>query len=40
VISEEAPEVYKESSEVVNIVDKLGIARKVARLMPIAVAKG
>ncbi len=40
VISEEAPEVYKESGEVVDIVDRLGIAKKVARLMPIAVAKG
>jgi len=40
VIAEEAPGVYKESSEVVNVVDQLGIAKKVARLMPIAVAKG
>ncbi|RLG29336.1 RNA-splicing ligase RtcB, partial [Methanosarcinales archaeon] len=40
VISEEAPDVYKESVEVVNVVDRLGIAKLVARLMPIAVAKG
>jgi tRNA-splicing ligase RtcB len=40
VIAEEAPGVYKSSSEVVNVVHELGIARKVARVFPLGVAKG
>ncbi|MCQ1534670.1 RtcB family protein [Methanosarcina sp. KYL-1] len=40
VIAEEAPDVYKPSSEVVNVVHELGIARKVARVIPLGVAKG
>ena len=40
VIAEEAPGVYKSSSEVVNVVHELGIARKVARVLPLGVAKG
>lgn len=40
VIAEEAPEVYKSSSEVVNVVHELGIARKIARVRPLGVAKG
>jgi len=39
-IAEEAPEVYKDIDSVVDVVDRLGISRKVARLVPIAVAKG
>ncbi|BAI62100.1 conserved hypothetical protein [Methanocella paludicola SANAE] len=39
-IAEEAPEVYKEIDEVIAVVDGLGISKKVARLVPIAVAKG
>jgi tRNA-splicing ligase RtcB len=39
-IAEEAPEVYKEIDEVVEVVHGLGISKKVARLVPIAVAKG
>jgi len=39
-IAEEAPEVYKEIDEVVEVVHRLGISRKVARLVPLAVAKG
>jgi len=39
-LAEEAPEVYKSSSEVVNVVHNLGIARKVARLIPLGVSKG
>jgi tRNA-splicing ligase RtcB len=39
-ISEEAPEVYKDIDEVVEVVHRLGISRKVARLVPLAVAKG
>ena len=40
VIAEESPDVYKSSIEVVNVVHNLGIARKVARVLPIGVAKG
>ncbi|MFP4654080.1 MAG: RtcB family protein [Methanohalobium sp.] len=39
-ISEEAPEAYKSSSEVVDVVHDVGIARKVARLSPVGVIKG
>jgi tRNA-splicing ligase RtcB len=40
VIAEEAPDVYKPSSEVVDVVHRVGIARKVARLVPLGVVKG
>ena len=40
VIAEEAPSVYKSSDDVVDVVDHLGIAQKVARLIPIGVIKG
>jgi len=40
VIAEEAPSVYKNSDDVVDVVDRLGIAQKVARLIPIGVIKG
>ncbi len=39
-LAEEAPMAYKDVSRVVDIVHKAGIARKVARLRPIAVVKG
>jgi tRNA-splicing ligase RtcB len=39
-IAEEAPEVYKSSSDVVDVVHNLGIATKVARLLPMGVVKG
>jgi len=39
-ISEEAPGVYKDVSEVVNISDFLGIGDKVARTFPIVNIKG
>jgi tRNA-splicing ligase RtcB len=39
-ISDEAPEVYKPSEEVVNVVHELGISRLVARLSPLGVIKG
>ena len=39
-ISEEAPGVYKSASEVVSVVDRLGIACKVAALQPLGVIKG
>jgi len=37
---EEAPEAYKDIDAVVDIVDRAGIARKVARLVPVGVVKG
>jgi tRNA-splicing ligase RtcB (3'-phosphate/5'-hydroxy nucleic acid ligase) len=37
---EEAPEAYKDVDEVVGVVDRAGIATKVARLKPVAVVKG
>jgi tRNA-splicing ligase RtcB len=39
-LAEEAPEVYKDIEEVVNVVDELGISKKVARLKPLIVVKG
>ena len=39
-LSEEAPQAYKEVSDVVDIIDSVGIAKKVAKLSPIAVVKG
>jgi tRNA-splicing ligase RtcB len=39
-IAEEAPGVYKSSSDVVNVVHELGIARKVAKVLPLGVTKG
>ncbi|KKU13853.1 MAG: hypothetical protein UX17_C0007G0019 [Parcubacteria group bacterium GW2011_GWC2_45_7] len=39
-LAEEAPEAYKDVESVVDIVDKVGLAKKVARLKPIAVIKG
>ena len=37
---EEAPEAYKDIDAVVNVVAQAGIAKKVARVVPIAVVKG
>lgn len=39
-LSEEAPEIYKDVEEVVDVVDKLGISKKVARLKPLVVIIG
>ncbi len=39
-LAEEAPEAYKDVDEVVQTVTGAGIARKVARLVPVAVVKG
>jgi tRNA-splicing ligase RtcB (3'-phosphate/5'-hydroxy nucleic acid ligase) len=39
-IADEAPEVYKPSEEVVNVVHEVGISKLVARLVPIGVIKG
>jgi tRNA-splicing ligase RtcB len=40
VIAEEAPLAYKDVDEVIESVHGAGISTKVARLVPIAVAKG
>lgn len=39
-LAEEAPEAYKDVEEVVNVVHNANIAKKVARLTPLAVIKG
>ncbi|WP_171818381.1 RtcB family protein [Pyxidicoccus fallax] len=39
-LAEEAPEAYKDVDRVVDAVETAGIARKVARLVPLAVLKG
>lgn len=39
-ILEEIPEAYKNVDEVIEVVDRAGLARKVARLRPMAVIKG
>lgn len=39
-LAEEAPDAYKDVDEVVKVVSGAGIARKVARLVPVAVIKG
>lgn len=39
-LAEEAPQAYKDVDEVVKVVSGAGIARKVVRLVPVAVIKG
>ena len=39
-LAEEAPQVYKPSGDVVDVVHNLKIATKVARMMPLGVSKG
>ncbi|MDI6730994.1 MAG: RtcB family protein [Candidatus Margulisbacteria bacterium] len=39
-LAEEAPQAYKNIDEVVAVVEKAGIARKAARLKPVAIVKG
>ncbi|MBI5071822.1 RtcB family protein [Candidatus Falkowbacteria bacterium] len=39
-LTEEAPLAYKDINEVVDVVDRAGLAKKVARLVPLAVVKG
>ena len=39
-IADEAPNVYKSSDEVVNVVHEVGLSRLVARLSPVGVIKG
>ncbi len=39
-LTEEAPQAYKDAQEVVNVVHNAGLAKLVARLKPIIVVKG
>lgn len=39
-LGEEAPEAYKNIDTVVDVVERAGLSRKVARLRPLAVIKG
>ena len=39
-LREEVPEAYKDVSQVVNVVQRAGLARKVARIRPMGVVKG
>jgi tRNA-splicing ligase RtcB len=39
-LAEEMPDAYKDVADVVDVVDRAGISRKVARLRPLAVIKG
>ena len=39
-VAEEMPEAYKDVADVVDVVAKAGISRKVARLEPLGVIKG
>lgn len=39
-VAEEIPEAYKDVADVVDVIDGAGIARKVAKLVPLAVVKG
>ncbi len=39
-LAEEMPGAYKDIDEVVNVVDELGISKKIARLKPLVVIKG
>ncbi|MGZ4200187.1 MAG: RtcB family protein, partial [Thermoleophilia bacterium] len=39
-LAEEAPYAYKDVGVVVDVVDRVGLSRKVARLEPMGVLKG
>jgi tRNA-splicing ligase RtcB (3'-phosphate/5'-hydroxy nucleic acid ligase) len=39
-LAEEIPEAYKDVTDVVDVVDRAGLSRKVAKLVPIGVIKG
>lgn len=39
-IAEEAPQAYKRIEDIIEVVDKAGLAKKVAKLEPLAVIKG
>jgi tRNA-splicing ligase RtcB len=39
-IAEEAPEAYKDIDRVVDVVERAGLCRKVAKMRPLGVIKG
>jgi tRNA-splicing ligase RtcB (3'-phosphate/5'-hydroxy nucleic acid ligase) len=39
-LAEEAPEAYKDVNAVVQAAERGGLARKIARLVPLGVVKG
>ena len=39
-LAEEQPAAYKDVDHVVDVVDKVGVSKKVARLRPVGVIKG
>lgn len=39
-MAEEMPEAYKDVAEVVEVMEAVGVTRKVAKLKPFAVIKG
>jgi len=39
-LAEEIPAAYKDVSEVVDVMDKSGISKKIARMRPLGVIKG
>jgi RNA-splicing ligase RtcB len=39
-LAEEAPDAYKDVDRVVNVVDRAGLAKRVARFKPLGVIKG
>ena len=39
-LKEEMPDAYKDVSQVVDVVQQAGLAKKVARLSPLGVIKG
>jgi tRNA-splicing ligase RtcB len=39
-VAEEMPEAYKDVARVVDVMEKAGIARILARLKPVGVVKG
>jgi len=39
-VAEEVPEAYKDINEVIKVVSRVGLAKKIARFKPIAVMKG
>ena len=39
-VAEEMPEAYKDVADVVEVVERAGLSRRVARLKPIGVIKG
>jgi tRNA-splicing ligase RtcB len=39
-LAEEMPEAYKDVSQVIDVMDRAGISRRVAKLRPVGVIKG